>query len=242
VVLQRLGTSGFRATRVAVVGLLIGAVVVMAGPAWAHVSISPGSAPKGSDAVLSFNVPNESESASTTEVAIVFPTDHPIAAADVLPIAGWTATVATTPVDKPIKTDEGEVTEAVSRVTWTGGKIEAGQFQQFTVSVGLPADADELVFKALQTYSVGSKVSWIEEETPGGAEPEHPAPVLTLTAAGDGATATTAPATTNTTPATKDLAKKSDVDSAKTLGALGLIVGALGLIAAIGAFAIKRRP
>jgi uncharacterized protein YcnI len=240
-VLQRFGTRRLRATGVGMVGLAIGAVVVMAGPAWAHVSISPPSAPKGSDAVLSFNVPNESEDASTTEVAIVFPTDHPIAEAAVLPIAGWTATVATVKVDQPIQTDEGEVTEAVSRVTWTGGKIDPGQFQQFTVSVGLPDDADELVFKALQSYSDGSKVSWIEEETPGGAEPEHPAPVLTLTEAGDGATATTTPATTNTATATKDLAKQSDVDSAKTLGVLGLIVGALGLIAAIGAFTIKRR-
>ena len=231
----------FRAIGVSVVGLVIGAVVVLAAPAWAHVSISPGSAPKGSDAVLSFNVPNESEDASTTEVAIVFPADHPIAEAAVLPIAGWTATVATAKADQPIQTDEGEVTEAVSRVTWTGGKIDPGQFQQFTVSVGLPDDTDELVFKALQTYSDGTKVSWIEEETPGGAEPEHPAPVLTLTEAANATPSTTAPATTNTTPAAKDLAKQSDVDSAKTLGVLGLIVGALGLIAAIGAFAIKRR-
>ena len=138
------------------------------------------------------------------------------------------------------------MTEAVSQVTWSGGTIEPGQFQQFTVSVGLPDDADELEFKALQTYSDGTVVRWIEAETPGGAEPEHPAPVLTLTAAAGTtettvATATTAPATGGGS-ASGDVAEKDDVDSAKTLGVVGIIVGALGLVAGIGAFALGRRP
>src|SRR5256885_2242197 len=67
--------------RVGVAGLVMGAVVVVGGPAWAHVTISPDSAPKGSDAVLAFNVPDESDTLSTTQVAIFFPTDHPIAEA-----------------------------------------------------------------------------------------------------------------------------------------------------------------
>lgn len=226
------------------IGLVVGAVFLLGAPAWAHVSISPPSAPKGSDAVLSFNVPNESASASTTEVVIAFPTDHPIASAAVLPIAGWTDKIDTVKVAKPIKTDEGEVTEAVSQVTWTGGKIEPGQFQQFTVSVGLPADADALEFKALQTYSDGTTVHWIESETPGGAAPEHPAPVLTLTAAGDATSSSTTAATTPTGNGTssKALATKDDVDSAKTLSVAAVIVGALGLVVGLGAFVLGRRP
>ena len=35
-----------------------------------------------------------------------------------------------------------------------------------------------MVFKALQTYSDGNVVRWIEEPVDGGEEPEHPAPVL----------------------------------------------------------------
>jgi uncharacterized protein YcnI len=223
-------------------GLVVGAVFLLGAPAWAHVTISPPSAPKGSDAVLSFNVPNESESASTTEVVIGFPTDHPIAVADVLPIAGWTSKVDTVKVAKPIQTDEGAVTEAVSQVTWSGGTIEPGQFQQFTVSVGLPDDADSLEFKAKQTYSDGTVVRWIEAET-GGQEPEHPAPVLTLTAAGGAQS----PSTTAATPASdgtssKNAATKDDVDSAKTLSVVGIIVGALALVVALGAFVLGRRP
>jgi len=227
--------------RVGVAGLVMGVVTVIAGPAWAHVEVTPDSAPKGSDAVLAFTVPDESDTASTTTVQIFFPTDHPIAEALVEPIAGWTATVATMKVAKPIKTDSGSVTEGVKTVTWTGGKIEPGNFQQFKVSVGLPDDASSIEFKALQTYSDGTIVRWIEDTPAGGAEPEHPAPVLTLTAGEGEATTPTTAATTPAAIDTSKLATKDDVDSAKTLGIVGVILGALGLLAGLGAVAMKRR-
>jgi hypothetical protein len=52
------------------------------------------------------------------------------------------------------------------------------------------------VFKAIQTYSDGSVVSWIQVPSRAVPNPPHPAPTITLTsAAGSGdATATTAPA------------------------------------------------
>lgn len=206
------------------------ALVLTAAPAWAHVTISPQSAPAGSDAVLTFNVPTESDTANTTQVEIDFPVDHPIASADVQPKTGWTAKVETVKVAKPIKTDNGDVTEAVSKVTWTGGKIEPGQFDQFVVSVGLPDDANSLEFKALQTYDDGTIVRWIEDTPQGGPEPENPAPVLTLTKL-------VAPSAA--TPLPKDSAKKSDVDNAKTVSVVALGVGVLGL--ALGVVGLTRR-
>ncbi len=64
---------------------------------------------------------------------------------------------------KPIKSHGGELTEAVTTITWSGGKIEPGQFQEFDVSMGpLPDDTDQLMFKADQTYSGGEVVKWEE--------------------------------------------------------------------------------
>ena len=40
-----------------------------------------------------------------------------------------------------------------------------------------------MVFKAVQTYESGEVVRWIEQAAEGADEPEHPAPVLALTAA-----------------------------------------------------------
>jgi uncharacterized protein YcnI len=233
--------------RFGVAGLAMGAVVLMAAPAWAHVGITPTSAPKGSDAVLAFTVPDESDTASTVTVAVFFPTDHPIADALVEPIAGWTAKVEMMHVAKAIKTDSGSVNDAVKSVTWTGGHIVPGDFQQFKVSVGLPSDASSLEFKALQTYSDGTLVSWIEDTPAGGPEPDHPAPVLTLTAAEDatgGTTPTSAGGTGASTPATlpTNVATTSDVNSAKTLSYVAIGVGAVGLILALGAFALGRGP
>ena len=175
-----------RLFRGSLVGALlgIGLVVLAAGPAAAHVEIDPGTAPKGSTTTFSFRVPNEKDNASTTSVEVDFPTDHPIAEVLVQEKPGWTFTVEKQTLPKPIKSESGEVTEAVSKITWTGGQIQPGGFDLFPVFAGpLPTNVSQLEFKALQTYSDGDVVQWIEPTVKGGAEPEHPAPVLKLTKA-----------------------------------------------------------
>ena len=47
---------------------------------------------------------------------------------------------------------------------------------------GLPSDTGQLVFHALQQYSNGQTVAWIEQPSKGDPNPQHPAPTLTLTA------------------------------------------------------------
>lgn len=159
-------------------------VLTAAGTASAHVTVHPESYAKGAtDGVLTFRVPNEEDGASTTKVQLFLPTDHPVLGALVTPQPGWTATVKTARLKTPVKTDDGTITEAVSEIDWTGGKIGHGQYQDFNVAFGqLPDDAEQLAFKTLQTYSDGKVVRWIEEAKEGQAEPENPAPVLKLTA------------------------------------------------------------
>lgn len=168
---------------VGVVGAL-GLLVGTAGPAGAHVSIHPATAPRGSFSILSFAVPDERADAATTSVEVVFPTDRPIPFVSVQPVPGWTATVERTTLAEPLATEDGSVSEVVSRVVWSGGRIEPGEFQQFTVSAGpLPTTGRRVVFKALQTYSSGDVVRWIATPAKGAPEPEHPAPVLRLSTA-----------------------------------------------------------
>jgi uncharacterized protein YcnI len=212
------------------------ALVAAAAPAWAHVKVEPESAPKGSDAVLAFVIPNEKDPQTTTKVVVQFPTDHPIAEALVEPIPGWTAEATQFTVTTPIQTDDGPVTSAVKNVTWTasGGKgIAVDNFQEFRVSVGLPDDADSLSFPTTQTYSDGSTVNWVQVTPAGGPEPDNPVPVLTLTSA----TADTGAAT----PAATSTVKKSDVDNAKTIAIVAIVVGALGFLFGIGGLARGRR-
>ena len=166
--------------------LVLGVVALGALPAGAHVSVTPSSAPKGGFQVLSFNVPNEDANANTVKLEVTIPTKNPIASVSYQPMPGWAVEVEKTTLAKPVKSDDGDVTEAVSKITWTatGDGLAPGQFDLFTISAGpLPTKPNKLVFKAVQTYSNGQVVSWIQQTVKGAPEPEHPAPTLTLTAA-----------------------------------------------------------
>jgi uncharacterized protein len=161
-------------------------VLLVATPAYAHVTVSaPGATRGGSDQLITFRVPVEEDKA-TVKITVALPTATPIASVDVLPVAGWTHTELTTKLRTPIKTDDGEITEAVTRITWTAttGGLKPGEFGEFTILAGQLPDSDSLTFGAVQTYSDGSVVRWIETPAPGStAEPEHPAPTLSLSAA-----------------------------------------------------------
>ncbi len=210
-----------------VAALAAAGVLTAAGTASAHVTVHPESYAKGAtDGVLTFRVPNEEDGASTTKVQLFLPTDHPVLGALVTPQPGWTATVKTARLKTPVKTDDGTITEAVSEIDWTGGKIGHGQYQDFNVAFGqLPDDAEQLAFKTLQTYSDGKVVRWIEEAKEGQAEPENPAPVLKLTAkraeAGGSPAASSA---TSKGSAGADSASASSDSTARGLGIAGLAV------------------
>ena len=145
--------------------------------------------PKGtSDVILTFRVPNESPTASVVALKVQFPLAHPIVSVSPEAGSGWQATATTSALPKPVKTDDGTFTSVTSEIDWSGGTIGVGQFGEFNVlAQGVPSDTDRLVFKAIQTYSDGSVVSWIDVPTKAVPDPPHPAPTITLTAGGGGA-------------------------------------------------------
>ncbi|MGW0756085.1 YcnI family copper-binding membrane protein [Streptomyces sp. NPDC002814] len=239
-----------KASRLAAVGAIAAsAVVVLSSPAFAHVTVQPeGTAAKGGYAVVDFKVPNEQDDASTTKLEVSFPIDHPLASVMPEPVEGWSIKTTKSTLDKPVESHGEKLTQAITKVTWTatGDGIKPGFFQKFPVSIGaLPEDTDDLTFKALQTYSNGDVVRWIEEQQEGQEEPENPAPVLTLSAAeeghhGSGASeepaddASAAAATT-----TADAETDSSDTTARVLGIVGIVIGAVGV--AYGVLAGRRR-
>ena len=152
--------------------------------AYAHVTVQPTVATAGSEALLAFRVPTEKDDANTVKVMLAVPDNPPIPNVSVQAVSGWRATVATRHLDRPVPTDDGPVTTAIARITWTAvdgaDVIRPGQFQTFTISAG-PLTPGRLVFKILQYYSDGSVARWIDP--PGtGSEPAHPAPVVQVVA------------------------------------------------------------
>ena len=239
------------------------------GVASGHVVVSAPGATQGGYSVLTFRVPTESDTASTVGVKVQLPTDEPLASVSVQPKDGWIYTVTKSTLATPITTDDGQVTDAISEIDWTatGGGIAPGEFDQFLVSVGPLPDVPTMTFKAIQHYSDNTDVAWIEEPAAGStAEPEHPAPTLTLAAAAADdsttgtsttGTSTTGTSTTGTSttaaPASSgvsvdsaavtttdpDAASKGSVTVAIVIGVIGVVVGAIGVGLALAA---RRRP
>jgi uncharacterized protein YcnI len=232
--------------RAAVVGAATLAALALAGTASAHVTVAPTTLPQGATAELTFKVPNEESKADTVELQLQIPTDHPIAQVLAKPVPGWTITEHTVTLAKPLTTDDGTFTTAVDEIDWTGGSIPPGEYQDFQISVDpLPTDTTQLVFKAVQTYSDGDVVRWIDLSSSADPEPEHPAPVLTLTPASTGSsTGATAAATAAAGSGSgSDAAPAGSSSSSDGLGIAGLVLGALGAVCGGAAlFFTTRKP
>ena len=220
-----------RITRAAVVAITPAALLAVAGPASAHVTVEPSVAIQGDDAVLTFQVPGEEDGSATTKVQLFVPTANPIASLAVRAVPGWTVVVHKTHLASPVQSDDGPVSDVISDVTWTAAAADApirsGWFEQFQISVGPLPKVGELDFKVLQTYADGDVVRWIDLPQPGGAEPAHPAPVLHLTA--DAAAPNLAPA------------GGQQKGGATPLDVTATVLGGLGLLAGLGAL-LRRRP
>jgi uncharacterized protein YcnI len=235
--------------RIVFASAVAGAIVcALATPAAAHVTVDPPSAPQGGTVKLSFLVPNEEARATVTKVQIAFPTPPatPIPGVAVGQKPGWRSTVTTKHLAKAITTDDGTITDVVSEIDWVAlnpaAAVKPEEFGEFTIDAdGLPDNESQVVFKAVQTYSNGTVVRWIDPVTAGGPEAEHPTPILELTApAGDGhgpsttSSVSTGGAATIVSTSTKD-------NSARALGVIGVALGAVALVFATGALVRKRR-
>ncbi len=206
-----------------------------AGTAFAHVTANSPDAAQGGYTVITFRVPNESPTATTTGLTVLLPVrsggDTTLSSVRTTPMPGWTATVA-----------KDSATSAPTSVTWTaapGTSIGADPFGQFPLSVGKLPTTDTVSLPAVQLYSDGSVVKWDEQPKADGSEPEHPVPTLKLAAAGDTHGQPTAPSSeASADPAPS--ASGTD-NTARWLGGAGLVLGALALAVGGGVALGSRR-
>ena len=222
---------------ITLVALVLATVALAAGAAAAHVTLNPNEATKGGFAKFDVRVPTERDDAATTKVELFMPEEHPFPTVRVKPKDGWDYTINKRELDEPVEVFGQEYTEAVESIVWEGGEIAPEEFDEFEISMGpLPEDADQLVFKAIQTYDSGEVVRWAEVAAAGAEEPELPAPTVTLI---------DAPAEEGATEAATELAAGDDDedDDADTdpLGIAALVAALLALGVAV--FALTRnRP
>lgn len=220
--------------------------LAMVPAAEAHVRVlSYQPAVQGGYAALTFRVPTE-ENSPTVKLEVTLPTDTPLASVSTMPKAGWTVTLDKSAPKTPLKSDDGDVTEVVSRITWTAtaGGIPVDGYDEFNISVGPLPTVASLSFPAVQTYGNGDVVRWIEPTPAGGAAPDHPVPTLALVTAA--ASITPAPSPTSTGVSVQNGVTTAGGDKgsdgiARGLGIGGLVLGALGLVLAGGCVLRLRR-
>lgn len=206
----------------------------LAGAADAHVRVRADSTTSGAYSALTFRVPTESDSASTTEVSVQLPQDTPFASVQTRPLPGWRAVLKTEPLPAPVQVNGATLTKAVRTVTWTADEDAAvgpDEYQEFALSVGpLPA-AGTVLLPATQTYSDGEVVRWDQPTPASGEEPEFPAPALDVTAAAGAAT------TPGAAPAPVTGSDGTDT-AARWLGGSALVLAVLAT--ALGGLAVAR--
>jgi periplasmic copper chaperone A len=214
-----------------ILGAALAAPLVLAATAGAHVTLQPEEAPAGGFTRLDVRVPNETDDADTTKVVVQFPPGFLSVSTE--PVPGWDIKTTNRKLDQPVEQFGEQVTEEVGRITFSGGAIRPGEFQDFGLSVGVPDNkpGSKLTFKAVQTYSNGEVVRWI-----GPPDSEEPAPQVELTAAeGEGGGAA---------PAPQQQAAAGDGDGdggSDTLSIIALIVGIAGLAAGLAALLLRGR-
>ncbi|WP_083884000.1 YcnI family copper-binding membrane protein [Nocardia higoensis] len=156
------------------------AVTAFAAPAAAHVRSDGTPLNQGGFGVVRLIVPGESAGADTVGLSVTLPDGVDLKSARTLPVPGWTAT---------IEREQTGGSERVARIVWTADSPADGfdvtQYREFSFSAGpWPKDESSVALPTDQRYSDGSVVSWNEVAVDAASEPEHPAPVVTLVAAG----------------------------------------------------------
>lgn len=220
------------------VGLLLALAAPLA--ASAHVTLVANTAAPGSSILLTFKVPTESATATTTGITIRLPQDTPFSSVRAVAVAGWTSKATTTTLPTPVTAaNGGQQTEAVTEVSYTAdsaaASIQQGELGLFTLQLSGVPNTGRIAIPVDQQYSDGSVVSWSEIQS-GTAEPEHPAPVLYITDAPPAAAGMAGPSVA-AAPAGAASGDGSD-PIARGLGIAGLVVGAAGITAAV----VRRRP
>lgn len=226
-------------TRVAAASLAAGALALaVAVPAQAHVSVTPSTTAAGGYSVLTFSLSHGCEGSPTTSLTFQLPESVVSVSPTVNP--NWTVEKKmkklTTPVDDG---HGGQYTERVDQVVYTAKTpLADGYRDAVALQLQLPDTVGEkFVVPVVQKCETG-QTNWNQTYDEGQPEPESPAPFLTITkAAGDEHGTGHA---SDRDPAATEASTAEDSPSSAP-GWIGLVLGALGLVAGGTALARTRK-
>ncbi|MEU6562982.1 YcnI family copper-binding membrane protein [Nocardia nova] len=211
-------------------------LVALAAPAAAHVQSDGTPVTKGGYGLVHLIVPGESATANTVGLTVTIPAGVDLKSARTQPVPGWKASV-----------ERDQATARVTRIVWTADTPADGfgntEYREFSFSAGpWPKNVDSVALPADQRYSDGSVVSWNEIAVDKASEPEHPAPVVPVTATAAGHSDDSAHAVSAKTSAAghDDAALHDGSESSPSRWWQALSVVALVLAVAAATLALRR--
>jgi uncharacterized protein YcnI len=228
-------------TRLALVGAGAGALLMATASAGsAHVTVTPSTTAAGSYSVLTFSVGHGCDGSSTTSIAIQMPEE--IVAVTPTVNSGWAVDKQMETLAEPVDNGHGgEYTERVAQVVYTAkSPLLEGFRDTFELSLQLPSDeGTELVLPVVQTCEKG-ETAWVQTYEEGQEEPEHPAPLVEVTAS-EGEGHGHEPAVDDDHAEADTEVSEAGIGGSEAVGWIGLALGALGLAAGGTALARSRR-
>ena len=96
----------------------------VAAPASAHVTVNPRKAMQGGYAPARVPGAERERHRGTVKLEVHLPENAPVASVSTMPVPGWTVTIEKRKLDQPIEVHGSQITEVVSKITWTanGGR------------------------------------------------------------------------------------------------------------------------
>jgi uncharacterized protein YcnI len=154
---------------------------VLAAPVYAHVTLDPPHAAADSYFKMDVRVPHGCEGTAMLRLRVQIP--EGVLGVKPQPKPGWTLETVKVKLTPPIKDSHGrEITERVSEVVWSGGKLLDEHYDEFGIQMKLPDKPNTILyFPAVQECEKGVH-RWIEipEEGKKWGDYKSPAPMLKL--------------------------------------------------------------
>jgi uncharacterized protein YcnI len=186
--------------------------MLFAGIASAHVTVQPNQTTQGAYEVFTVRVPTEKDT-PTVKVEVKIPAE--VAVSRFEPKPGWTYALT--------KDASGKITSVVWTATDAG--LTSTEFGDFKMQGKVDDSAQQLTWKAYQTYKDGSVVEWT-----GAPDAKTPASITTVNAKPAGAATDSHGATASTGEEDKSSAESK---TSLYLSIAAVILGALALITAL---------
>lgn len=170
--------------RIGLIALTGAALLLVVGPALAHITLEVGEAKVGSTYKAVLRVPHGCDGKATVAVRIRIPDG--VIAVKPMPHPGWELSTKIEPYAAPVQYFEDTLTEGVREISWSGGNLPDAWYDEFVFRGRLPDEGagTTIYFPVVQECEGGAVDRWIDIPEAGKSADDYatPAPGLKLLA------------------------------------------------------------